>query len=85
MNMRHKKFKVGSVYLIEWVDSSGMTEYWVNHNNIVPKLLHCSSLGRVVIITKNSILLAQSWNEFQSGGVLEIPLVNVVKSKRLIA
>lgn len=72
-----KSFKEGDIVKAEWVDSSGMAAYWFNKADVVCELLHCTTLGKLILITDESILIAQSWNNYQFGGCLEIPKINV--------
>lgn len=74
---RRIPIKEGDVVKAEWDDSSGMAQYWSNKADIVCELLHCTTVGKIVTKTDDSILIAQSWNDYQFGGCLEIPKVNV--------
>jgi hypothetical protein len=72
-----KRIKLGDVVKAEWIDSSGMSAYWFNKADVVCELLHCTTVGKLIMKTDDSILIAQSWNDYQFGGCIEIPKVNV--------
>lgn len=74
-----KIFRVDDIVRVEWCDSSGRSVYWFRRDEIVSGLLYCTTIGKLIEITAPSLLIAQSWNEFQFGGCIEIPKVTVRK------
>jgi len=74
---KKKAVKIDDIVFVTWVDSSGFEQYWVNNDKVVQDVLQCESIGRLILITDHSVVLCQSWNEDQVGGVIEIPTVAI--------
>ena len=84
MAKKKAKLKHGDIAQLKWLDSCGPRRYWQDEEDMKRYFpLRCLSVGIVVKMDDESVVIAQSYGDDEVGNVMAIPVACITSIKVL--